>query len=51
MPVIYYLITCRNNQSPVGNFGGADCTSIGDVQRGEHRRGEGPNLLRKNMAP
>ena len=24
--VIYYLINCRNNKSPVGILGGADCT-------------------------
>ena len=25
MSVIYYLINCCNNKSPVGNFGGVDC--------------------------
>ena len=26
MSVIYYLMTCRNNASPVGKFGGRHCT-------------------------
>ena len=25
MSIIYSLMNCRNNKSPVGNFGGADC--------------------------
>ena len=29
MSVIYYLINCRDdNKSPVGHFGGADCTCL-----------------------